>query len=31
VIPRYIREKLEIKEGMLVSIEEREDGVLLRP
>lgn len=31
VIPRYIREKLGIKEGMLVLIEESEEGVLLRP
>ncbi|RZN65251.1 MAG: AbrB/MazE/SpoVT family DNA-binding domain-containing protein [Candidatus Methanoliparum thermophilum] len=31
VIPQAVREKLGIKEGMLVSVEEREDGALLKP
>jgi len=31
VIPQSVRERLEIKEGTLILVEEREDGVLLRP
>jgi len=31
VIPQAVREKLGIKEGMLISVEEREGCVLLRP
>lgn len=30
-IPQSVREKLQIKEGMLISIEEKEDEILLRP
>lgn len=31
LIPQPVREKLQIKEGMLLSIEEKEDVILLRP
>lgn len=31
VIPQSVREKMGITEGTLISVEEREDGILLRP
>jgi len=31
VIPQSVREKMEIKEGTLILIEERDDGILLKP
>ena len=31
VIPQSVREKLQIREGMLISIEEKKDEILLRP
>jgi AbrB family looped-hinge helix DNA binding protein len=31
VIPQSVREKLQLKEGMRLSIEEKEDVILLKP
>lgn len=31
VIPQPVREKLQLKEGMRLSIEEKEDVILLKP